>query len=251
MFPMSPSGRFARVLVACALIVSLAATTFVGSANAAPLGNSVCSVAVQARETAVHSLFDAWRTAVGDLKSIATGKGAMREVFGAWRDLKEVVAQAKDDMKALSAACRQHDDTTATSASSALDAQLQAIVDKAITDMQAIVDAARKAAAETATAESPKDSTSDAEPEDSTTGADSDEDSSDDHGSKNDNNDQDKDVDNGQRGQHEDEDENDDDNDKAQTTTSPTHKSGEISAKTTNLGKPRTHDEQNRSRERD
>jgi len=175
MFRMSKGSRTARGLAAAALILSLTATTFAGGANAAPLTNKQeCSVASQARSAAVTALHDAWKASASDLKALVSDAPKLRkELFSAWHDLKDVLMQAKDDLKALGlgAACQDkhdNDDTapvavaaTTTTDTAALDAKAKAIVDQAIKDMKAVIDAARKAIADLAAATPSKDTTTD------------------------------------------------------------------------------------------
>src|SRR6266850_5961390 len=73
MFSMSLGNRTARGLAAAALILSLTATTYAGSANAAPLAGETqdCSSAAHARNDAVHLLHQAWKAFDGDLKDLA------------------------------------------------------------------------------------------------------------------------------------------------------------------------------------
>lgn len=161
-------GRTSRAIAAGALIFSLAATTFVGSASAAPLANNgACSAASQTRTDAVHALHDAWKASLSELKTLATnGHGLGKEVFTAWRDLKAVLMQSARDLKDLGfgAACDDDEDATPPTDSSALDVQVKAIVDKAIADMKAVVDAARTVAAATP-ATTPADTTKSADDE--------------------------------------------------------------------------------------
>src|SRR6267143_207912 len=169
------SSRATRVFAAGALIFSLTATTLVGSANAAPLANTAgCSAASQVRTDAMHALHDAWKASSGDLKALKNG----HELMSSWRDIKAVVLQAVRDLKDLGLGSECQDENTTTTpvtGSVTTDQAVKDIVDKAIKDMQAVVDAARKLAADTA-ARAPKDSTASAEPEDSTDGANGDED---------------------------------------------------------------------------
>ena len=161
------SSRATRVFAAGALIFSLTATTLVGSANAAPLANTAgCSAASQVRTDAMHALHDAWKASSGDLKALKNG----HELMSSWRDIKAVVLQAVRDLKDLGLGSECQDENTTTTpvtGSVTTDQTVKDIVDKAIKDMQAVVDAARKLAADTA-ARAPKDSTASDEPEDST-----------------------------------------------------------------------------------
>src|SRR5256885_1155528 len=125
MFRMSAAGRTGRALAAAALILSLSATTFVGSANAAPLADNDCSAAAQARNDAVHLLHTAWKAFDGDLKDLAKDarqlqheshksgmvltKDARAEIASAKQDLKEIASQAHEDIQAaveLGSACK-------------------------------------------------------------------------------------------------------------------------------------------------
>src|ERR1700737_1371125 len=103
MFRMSKGSRTARGLAAAALILSLTATTFDGGANAAPLTNKQeCSVASQARSDALTALHTAWKASTSDLKALVSDAPKLRiELFSAWHDLKNVLIQAKDDLKDL------------------------------------------------------------------------------------------------------------------------------------------------------
>jgi len=173
MFPTSVFGRSTRVIAAGALIFSLTATTLVGSANAAPLTNTdACSAASQARNDAVHALHDAWKASTGDLKALGHGAPELRnDVMSSWHDLKDVVVQAVQDMRALGVLSACHDENTTaapTVVSATTDQAVKDIVDKAIKDMQAIVEAARKSLADLTVAKAPKDSTASDDPEDST-----------------------------------------------------------------------------------
>ena len=191
------SSRATRVFAAGALIFSLTATTLVGSANAAPLANTAgCSAASQVRTDAMHALHDAWKASSGDLKALKNG----HELMSSWRGLKDVLMQAVRDLKDLGLGTQcQDENTTTTPATGSVttDQAVKDIVDKAIKDMQAVVDAARKLAADTA-ATAPKDSTASDEPEDST-GAAEPKDSTD--GA---NGDEDKDSQDGNQGHNED-----------------------------------------------
>jgi hypothetical protein len=158
MFRMSMPGRTMRAIAAGALTFSLAATTFVGSANAAPLANNeACSAAAQVRTDAVHALHDAWKASTSDLKS-ASSASMRHELIGAWRGLKTVILQAIQDLKDLGLTAGCAGEGTTPTDTTALDQQVKAIVDKATLDLQAIVTAARTAAADEAAA-APKDST--------------------------------------------------------------------------------------------
>jgi hypothetical protein len=209
MFRTSIAGRTARALAAGALIVSLGATTFAGSAYAAPLAENDCSAAAHARNDAVHLLHTAWKAFAGDLKDLARDarklqheshkKGdvvvndARAVVASAKSELKDIRSQAQEDIQAvveLGTACSDEDDSksstdttkttntnnTSTTAprdatapadttgsahtfdTSGLDAKYKGIVDKAIKDMQKVVDDARHALLDiTAVADEAKD----------------------------------------------------------------------------------------------
>lgn len=190
MFSMSLGiqSRTTRGLAAAALILSLTATTYAGSANAAPMANTqACKVASQARNDAMSALRDAWKASSSDLKTLAKDTPALRhDLMGAWRDLRSVLTQAVADLKdlGLGSACQHENEDGAptmgavatTTDTTALDVQVKAIVDQAIKDLQAVVDAARKVVADPTAATEPKDSTASDEPKDSTDGANGDED---------------------------------------------------------------------------
>jgi hypothetical protein len=198
-------------MAAGALILSLSATTFVGSANAAPLADETqdCSAAAHARNDAVHLLHTAWKVFDGDLKDLAKDarelqhesrkdkasadltKDARAEVASAKQDLKDIVSQAHADIQdavELGAACKAEEDTTTTTTTtststtapsdasapadstadahtfdtSGLDSKYKDIVDKAIVDMQGVVDDATKAVTDLSTAVETADTTDDA-----------------------------------------------------------------------------------------
>ena len=131
------SGRATRVFAAGALILSLTATTFVGSAYAAPLADDKtdCSAAAHARNDAVHLLHTAWKAFSGDLKDLASDarklqhetekasaaatKDARSVITSAKAELRDIVSQAHSDIQAaadLGAACSDEnkDETTTT-----------------------------------------------------------------------------------------------------------------------------------------
>ena len=138
MFRMSMGSRTARGLAAAALILSLTATTFAGSAIAAPLGNETdCSAAAHARNDAVHLLHTAWKVFDGDLKDLASDArklqqesrkdkasaavttDARAEVASARQELKGIATKAHEDIQAavdLGTACKDagDEDTTTT-----------------------------------------------------------------------------------------------------------------------------------------
>jgi hypothetical protein len=213
MFRMSMAGRTTRALAAAALIFSLSATTFAGSAFAAPLAENGCSAAAHARNDAVHLLHTAWKVFNGDLQDLARDarklqheshkKGdvvlndARQVVADAKHEIKGIRSQAQEDIQAaveLGTACSDEDDTksstnttttttttnnSATAPSDAsppadtsggahtfdtsgLDAKYKGIVEKAIQDMQKVVDDTRKALTDmTTVAEEAKDLTDD------------------------------------------------------------------------------------------
>jgi hypothetical protein len=120
-----------------ALILSISATTFGGSANAAPLADETqdCSAAAHARNDAVHLLHTAWKAFDGDLKDLAKDarelqhesrkdkasadltKDARAEVASAKQDLKSIASQAHADIQDaadLGAACNDVEETTTT-----------------------------------------------------------------------------------------------------------------------------------------
>lgn len=121
MFRTNMPGRATRVLAAGALIFSLTATTFVGSANAAPLteDKTDCSTAAHARNDAVHVLHTAWKAFSGDLKALASDARKLQH-----ESEKESVVLTKDARGVIASA----------------KAELKDIVSKAHTDIQAVVD---------------------------------------------------------------------------------------------------------------
>jgi hypothetical protein len=211
MFGTMIANRTARGMAVGALILSFAATTFGGSAYAAPLADDKtdCSTAAHARNDAVHLLHTAWKAFEGDLKDLArdarqlqheshkTGDVVINDardlVKDAKSELKDIRSQAHEDIQTaveLGTACSDEDEdstsstdtttttTTNTSATaptdatppadssgsahtfdtSGLDAKYKGIVDKAITDMQKVVDDTRAAlTALTAVADEAKD----------------------------------------------------------------------------------------------
>ena len=146
MFGTRIANRTARGMAVGALILSLA-TTFGGSANAAPLADETkdCSAAAHARNDAAHLLHTAWKVFDGDLKDLASdvrklqhesrkdkasasvATDARATVASARQELKGIAAQAHLDIQAavdLGAACKDEADdnttttTTATTTSS-------------------------------------------------------------------------------------------------------------------------------------
>src|SRR5437879_12495276 len=130
------SGRATRVFAAGALILSLTATTFAGSAFAAPLADDKtdCSAAAHARNDAVHLLHTAWKAFSGDLKDLARDARQLQHeahkastvltvdardaVASAKQELKDISTKAHEDIQAavdLGTACKDEgDDTTVT-----------------------------------------------------------------------------------------------------------------------------------------
>jgi hypothetical protein len=212
MFSMSMGSRTARGLAAAALILSLTATTFAGSANAAPSAENDCSAAAHARNDGIHLLHKVQKAFDGDLKDLAKDardlqhdsrkdkagadltKDARAEVASAKQELRSIASQAHEDIQAvvdLGTACKDEgdeDDTTTTTTTttststtapsdatapadstgsahtfdtSGLDSKYKDIVDKAISDMQGVVDDATKAVADMAAAVETKDTTDD------------------------------------------------------------------------------------------
>src|SRR2546430_4443791 len=127
------AGRTTRAFAAGALILSLTATTFAGSANAAPLADDKtdCSTAAHARNDAVHLLHTAWKAFDGDLKDLARDAGKLQHetekesavlttdargvVASAKAELKGIASQAHSDIQAavkLGAACSDDEDST-------------------------------------------------------------------------------------------------------------------------------------------
>src|SRR6266550_5005342 len=129
------ADRTTRVFAAGALIRSLTATTFAGSANAAPLADDKtdCSTAAHARNDAVHLLHTAWKAFDGDLKDLArdarqlqheahksgtaSTTDARAEVANAKQELKDISSQAHTDIQAaveLGTACQDTEDENST-----------------------------------------------------------------------------------------------------------------------------------------
>ena len=202
MFGTRIANRTARGMAVGALILSLGATTFAGSANAAPLGDETqdCSAAAHARNDAAHLLHTAWKAFSGDLKDLARDARQLQHeahkastvltvdardaVASAKQELKDISTKAHEDIQAavdLGTACKDEgDDTTVTPTSttnntsttapsdatapadstdgartfdtSGLDSKYKDIVDTAISDMQGVVDEARKAVTDMAAA---------------------------------------------------------------------------------------------------
>src|SRR2546426_3810494 len=139
MFGTRIANRTARGLAVGALILSLGATTFGGSANAAPLADETqnCKADAHARNDAVHLLHTAWKAFDGDLKDLAKDarelehdsrkdkasadltKDASAEVASAKQELKGIASQAHADIQDaadLGSACKdtEDEDTTTT-----------------------------------------------------------------------------------------------------------------------------------------
>jgi len=127
------AGRTTRAFAAGALILSLTATTFAGSANAAPLADDKtdCSTAAHARNDAVHLLHTASKAFDGDLKDLARDARKLQHetekesgvlttdaravVASAKAELKDIASQAHSDIQAaveLGAACSDDEDST-------------------------------------------------------------------------------------------------------------------------------------------
>lgn len=136
MFGTKIANRTARGMAVGALILSLGATTFAGSANAAPLADETqdCSAAAHARNDAVHLLHTAWKAFDGDLKDLARDARKLQHesekasavlttdarstVASAKAELKSTESQAHTDIQAavdLGTACADESDSTTTS----------------------------------------------------------------------------------------------------------------------------------------
>src|SRR5439155_15966350 len=118
MFGTRIANRTARGMAVGALILSLGATTFAGSANAAPLGDETqdCSAAAHARNDAVHLLHTAWKAFSGDLKDLARdARQLQHEAHKASAvltvDARDAVASAKQELKGIST--KAHEDIQA------------------------------------------------------------------------------------------------------------------------------------------
>jgi hypothetical protein len=137
MFGTRIANRTARGLAVGALILSLGATTFAGSANAAPLADETqdCSAAAHARNDAVHLLHTAWKAFDGDLRDLASDARKLQHetektsavlttdarstVASAKAELKSIESQAHSDIQAavdLGTACADESDSTTTTA---------------------------------------------------------------------------------------------------------------------------------------
>jgi hypothetical protein len=135
MFGTKIANRTARGMAVGALILSLGATTFAGSANAAPLGDQTqdCSAAAHARNDAVHLLHTAWKAFDSDLKDLARDARKLQHetektsavlttdarstVASAKAELKSIESQAHSDIQAavdLGTACADESDSTTT-----------------------------------------------------------------------------------------------------------------------------------------
>ncbi len=234
MFPTSVFGRSTRVIAAGALILSLTATTLVGSANAAPLANTEsCSAASHARNDAAHALHDAWKASSADLKALKSGPELRHDLISSWHDLKDVLMQAVQDLRDLELSSACHDENTSTTptvVSATMDQAVKDLVDKTIKDLQAIVDAARKSVADQTVAKAPKDETASDEPEDSTADAEPKDETDGANG------DEDKDHHDGDQAQDEDRNANNEDKDDDNAKDNSSEKS---TAKSTSIAKAR------------
>ena len=137
MFGTKIAHRTARGMAVGALILSLGATTFAGSANAAPLADDKqdCSAAAHARNDAVHLLHTAWKVFNSDLKDLASDvrklqhesrkdkasavltTDARAEVASAKQELMGIASKAHEDIQAaveLGSACTNEDEDTTT-----------------------------------------------------------------------------------------------------------------------------------------
>jgi hypothetical protein len=202
MFRTTMPSRTTRALAAGALILSLCATTFAGSANAAPLGDEShdCSSDAHARNAAAHVLHHKWKDLNSDIRSLASDVRALQHkkdhekesdsaapalkndarelVANAKQELKDILSKAREDVRAaieLGTACKDEEEAdedstsapapaeTTGSAGSAetsdLDPRVKDIVDRAILDMQAVVDEASKAVTDLTTAAESKTTT--------------------------------------------------------------------------------------------
>src|SRR5438034_11570678 len=132
MFGTQIVNRTARGMAVGALLVSFAATTFAGSAYAAPLAENDCSAAAHARNDAAHLLHTAWKAFSGDLKDLARDARQLQHeahkastvltvdardaVASAKQELKDISTKAHEDIQAaveLGTACKDEgDDTT-------------------------------------------------------------------------------------------------------------------------------------------
>ena len=135
MFGTKIANRTARGMAVGALILSISATTFGGSANAAPLADETqdCKVAAHARNDAVHLLHTAWKAFDGDLKDLARDarklqresekasavltKDARNAVANARQELKDIASDAHEEIQAqveLGTACKEDEDASTT-----------------------------------------------------------------------------------------------------------------------------------------
>src|SRR5881296_1350813 len=106
MFGTQIVNRTARGMAVGALLVSFAATTFAGSAYAAPLAENDCSAAAHARNDAVHLLHTAWKAFDGDLKDLARDARKLqheseKESRALTKDARDVVMSAKAELKGI------------------------------------------------------------------------------------------------------------------------------------------------------
>src|SRR5881628_4086629 len=114
MFGTQIANRTARGMAVGALILSFAATTFAGSAYAAPLAENDCSAAAHARNDAVHFLNKVvWKTFEGDLKDLARDARQLQHESHKTGDVvindaRDLVKDAKSELKEIGrASCRE------------------------------------------------------------------------------------------------------------------------------------------------
>jgi hypothetical protein len=137
------ANRTVRGMAVGAIILSLGATTFAGSANAAPLADVTqdCSAAAHARNDAVHLLHAAWKAFDGDLRDLARQArqlqheahksgatlttDAREEVASDSHEIKDIASKAHEAIQAdtdLGTACTDEDETTTTTTTTTSDA---------------------------------------------------------------------------------------------------------------------------------
>jgi hypothetical protein len=135
MFGTQIVNRTARGMAVGALILSFGVTTFAGSAHAAPLAESDCSVAAHARNDAFQLVQKAWKVFNGDLKDLASEARSLQHesrkdnastvltvdaraaVASAKQELKSIFSQAHTDLQAeveLGSACTDEDEDATT-----------------------------------------------------------------------------------------------------------------------------------------
>ena len=137
MFVTEIANRTARRMAVGALILSISATAFGGSANAAPLADETqdCSAAAHARNDAVHLLHTAWKVFDRDLKDLAKevrelqhdsrkdkasgdlATDARAEVASAKQEIRAIASKAHADIQAeveLGSACADDEDENTT-----------------------------------------------------------------------------------------------------------------------------------------